>query len=171
MQSCTAVNFRIESLFMKKTNNNGKYRNNNNGYNPNYSLSYRFDSNSPAGKIAGTALELIKKYNDLAKDAYSSGDYITSEIFRQYAEHYRKIVTDINERRNYVHQSRRDHHQNTSDDNLDVQAGPETPVAEAEPASEPQEKKEFKVIEINEAQEASRPKRTYRRKEAEAAAL
>ena len=80
---------------MKKNNN--KYRNNNNQI---YSLNYKFDSCSIAGKISGTALELIKKYNELAKEAHSNNDYVNAEIFRQYAEHYRKIVTDINEKRN-----------------------------------------------------------------------
>ena len=80
---------------MKKNNN--KYRNNNNQI---YSLNYKFDSCSIAGKISGTALDLIKKYNELAKEAHSNNDYVNAEIFRQYAEHYRKIVTDINEKRN-----------------------------------------------------------------------
>lgn len=83
---------------MKKINN--RYRNNNNSSNNTiYSLNYKFDSNSIAGKISGTALDLIKRYNDLAKDAHSNNDYVTAEIFRQYAEHYRKIVTEINERK------------------------------------------------------------------------
>ncbi len=81
---------------MKKNN---KFRNG--GANSNaYSLNYRFDSISPAGKVSGTALDLIKKYNELAKEAHGSGDYIEMEIYRQYAEHYRKIVTEINERKN-----------------------------------------------------------------------
>ena len=78
-----------------------KYRNNNNNYaNQVYSINYKFDSISPAGKINGTALDLIKKYNELAKEAHGSGDYIEMEVYRQYAEHYRKIVTEINERKN-----------------------------------------------------------------------
>ena len=76
-----------------------KYRNNN--YNNQvYSINYKFDSISPAGKCSGTALDLIKKYNELAKEAHSNGNYIEAEVFRQYAEHYRKIVTEINERKN-----------------------------------------------------------------------
>lgn len=84
---------------MKKTNN--KYRNNNsNNYNNQiYSLNYKFDSISPAGKCSGTALDLIKKYNELAKEAHGNNDYVEAEVFRQYAEHYRKIVTDINEKK------------------------------------------------------------------------
>lgn len=83
---------------MKRTNN--KFRNNNNYNNQIYSLNYKFDSNSIAGKISGTALDLIKRYNELAKEAHTNNDYVSSEVFRQYAEHYRKIVTDINEKKN-----------------------------------------------------------------------
>lgn len=76
-----------------------KYRNNN--YNNQvYSINYKFDSVSPAGKFSGTALDLIKRYNELAKEAHANGNYIESEVFRQYAEHYRKIITEINERKN-----------------------------------------------------------------------
>lgn len=76
---------------------NNKYRNNNNQI---YSLNYKFDSTSIAGKISGTALDLIKKYNELAKEAHGNGNYVEMEVFRQYAEHYRKIVTEINEKKN-----------------------------------------------------------------------
>ncbi len=81
---------------MKK---NSKFRGNGGNSNA-YSLNYKFDSISPAGKVSGTALDLIKRYNELAKEAHGSGDYIEMEIYRQYAEHYRKIVTEINERKN-----------------------------------------------------------------------
>ena len=62
---------------MKKMNN--KYRNNNNQI---YSLNYKFDSTSIAGKISGTALDLIKKYNELAKEAHGNGNYVEMEVFR-----------------------------------------------------------------------------------------
>lgn len=76
-----------------------KYRNNNYN-NQMYSINYKFDSSSPAGKCSGTALDLIKKYNELAKEAQGNGNYVEAEVFRQYAEHYRKIITEINERKN-----------------------------------------------------------------------
>lgn len=84
---------------MKKINN-GKFRNSGGNNNAIYSLNYKFDSICSAGKFSGTALDLIKKYNELAKEAHSNGDYVEMEVFRQYAEHYRKIVTEINERKN-----------------------------------------------------------------------
>jgi hypothetical protein len=175
---------------MKKPNNNNKYRNNNNynnnNHNQGYSLNYKFDSNSIAGKVSGTALELIKKYNDLAKEASQNGDRVDAETFRQYAEHYRKIVTDINERKNNGHQNnqnnqnqRRNHNDNRNasvaetavedsaepkvvdGNSLDIPA-----VAQEEPKAV---RKEFTVIEIadaggNNEDESQKPKRTYRRK-------
>ena len=87
---------------MRKINNGQKFHNNSNNNNYNntiYSLNYKFDSVCSAGKFSGTALDLIKKYNELAKEAHSNGNYVEMEVFRQYAEHYRKIVTEINERK------------------------------------------------------------------------
>ena len=164
---------------MKKTNS--RYRNNN-SFNTIYSLNYKFDSNSIAGKISGTALDLIKRYNDLAKDAHSNNDYVTAEIFRQYAEHYRKIVTEINERKNAREQAE-------ANDNVNMPENEENlkndTVAEkvAECPEEEQKKdavdnesiktkKSFHVIEISKGAENSadkenlevKPKRTYHRK-------
>jgi len=73
-----------------------------------YSLNYKFDSVSAAGKFCGTALDLIKKYNELAKEAHSNGNYVEMEVFRQYAEHYRKIVTEINERKSQFYDAQND---------------------------------------------------------------
>ena len=159
--------------YMKKNN---KYRNNNN--NQIFSLNYKFDSSSIAGKFSGTALDLIKRYNELAKDSQSNGDYVNAEVFRQYAEHYRKIVTEINERKNQmrpktdenglaVSSSSSDPEGNTmTSENAplpqdNAQSG-EKKIAEKEDlsdnnmqetkgASAPTVKKEFKVIEISSA--------------------
>ena len=101
--------------------NSGRFRPNSG--NSIYSLNYKFDSISSAGKFNGTALELIKKYNELAKEAHSNGDYVEMEVFRQYAEHYRKIVTEINERKS---QNR----ENSAAEN--VAAAPSDEAAEAD---------------------------------------
>ncbi len=152
---------------MKKTNN--KYRNNNS--NQIFSLNYKFDSISVAGKISGTALDLIKKYNELAKESHANGDYVTAEVFRQYAEHYRKIVTEINEKKNaqkIVNFPKENAQVENGGDNsvsnadLDADsaslvchnndgANAEEAVA-AELAAPVVEKKEFKVIEISAAE-------------------
>lgn len=151
---------------MKKQNNRFRNGNNNNGY----TLNYKFDSVSIAGKISGTALDLIRRYNDLAKEAQGSGNYVEMEVYRQYAEHYRKIVTDINERRQ---QNRQDNQpQNKAEENeaeneqtaTEEQAEPAEVTAAANgyvetlPASEPV--KTFTVVEVTETAEkpAEEPK-------------
>lgn len=137
---------------MKKNN---KFRNN--GNSNAYSLNYKFDSVSPAGKYNGTALDLIKRYNELAKEAHSSGNYIEMEVFRQYAEHYRKIVTEINERKN-LHQEMAAS-ENTAnqtspapEENSDTASNTATPVQANQeinpPAAENGSKKSFKIVEI-----------------------
>lgn len=101
---------------MKKINNN-KFRGN-----TVYSLNYKFDSVSSAGKFSGTALDLIKRYNELAKEAQSNGDYVEMEVFRQYAEHYRKIVTEINERKNQYKDNQAENQSEVSENNQDNQS-------------------------------------------------
>ena len=149
---------------MKKNNN--KFRNNNNNM---YNLNYRFDSVSPAGKCCGTALDLIKRYNELAKEAHSAGDYVEMEVFRQYAEHYRKIVTEINERK----ASFQAQNMQPADDNGNM-------VEEASPQNNAQEvvvqeplslkRKTLKVVDVTQSGNAIetvdtvKPKRVYKKK-------
>lgn len=175
---------------MKKMNN--KYRNNNNQI---YSLNYKFDSTSIAGKISGTALDLIKKYNELAKEAHSNGNYVDMEVFRQYAEHYRKIVTEINEKRNLSQSRSQDRHfesqeqisdsdttvsnDNTEEVTATSESNDNETSAEVEEAMQP--RREFKVIEISATEanaaiaaqnettsEQPKAKRSYRKKTAAA---
>lgn len=145
-----------------------KYRNNN--YNNQvYSINYKFDSVSPAGKFCGTALDLIKKYNELAKEAHANGNYVEAEVFRQYAEHYRKIVTEINERKNIRFNNKDTQANNeTSETNEEIdnteaqntQAPAENNDSEKKSSESQQEntlvetkvkssKKSFKVIEVS----------------------
>lgn len=154
---------------MKKINNNNKFRGN-----AVYSLNYKFDSVSPAGKCSGTALDLIKRYNELAKEAQNNGDYVGMEVFRQYAEHYRKIVTEINERK---YQSREQQSANNAPsengesvpiaDNglVETESAAPTPSAPAEPvenapeaapAEKPQlrRRRNFTVVEVSEPEKA-----------------
>lgn len=116
---------------MKKINNSNKFRGN-----AVYSLNYKFDSVSPAGKCSGTALDLIKRYNELAKEAQNNGDYVGMEVFRQYAEHYRKIVTEINERK---YQTRDNANNNTAPKNNEAEAEPvaDNGLVETESAEQP----------------------------------
>lgn len=83
--------------------NGGNHQQHNN--NPNRS----FDSNGPDVKVRGSAAHIYEKYQQLARDATSSGDRILAENYLQHAEHYYRIVkamqptrvmTDINDEDN-----------------------------------------------------------------------
>ena len=49
-----------------------------------------------------SAEKLLEKYNDLAKEALSSGDRILSESYFQHADHFMRIVEDKNKNQNKV---------------------------------------------------------------------
>lgn len=167
---------------MKKNN---KFRNN--GNSNAYSLNYKFDSISPAGKVSGTALDLIKKYNELAKEAHGSGDYVEMEVYRQYAEHYRKIVTEINERKNYRQEQANNQTQSLDDEAASEENSQNSEQQNVENNVEPIvqtpmpiRKKTFKIVEIkpsneelktdtpdtveNKTEVVEKPKRVVRRK-------
>ncbi len=149
---------------MKKINNN-KFRGN-----AVYSLNYKFDSVSPAGKCSGTALDLIKRYNELAKEAQNNGDYVGMEVFRQYAEHYRKIVTEINERKYQARDNQNGGNnteaaaENNSGESVNnglvetqsaepAPAASETPTQTTEPARKPRRTRAFTVIDASNSAE------------------
>lgn len=58
------------------------------GANPNRTL----DSNGPDIKIRGTVSHIYEKYQTLARDAISSGDYVGAENYLQHAEHYFRVL-------------------------------------------------------------------------------
>ncbi|MBR6408758.1 MAG: DUF4167 domain-containing protein [Alphaproteobacteria bacterium] len=141
-----------------------------------YNLNYRFDSVSPAGKFSGTALDLIKRYNELAKEASSAGNYVEMEVFRQYAEHYRKIVTEINERKNTNQPQLQTKSQEAVDDASEQTNS--APIEEEKPEQSTEvitqkplslKKKTLTVIEVKENDQVEqskeeKPKRIYKKK-------
>jgi len=52
-----------------------------------------YDSNGPAGKVRGTAQQVLEKYQALGRDAMTAGDRIGAESYYQFAEHYHRIVS------------------------------------------------------------------------------
>jgi len=55
-----------------------------------------YDSNGPEVRIRGTAFQISEKYEALAKDSRSTGDMVMAESYLQHAEHYQRIITEIN---------------------------------------------------------------------------
>jgi hypothetical protein len=59
----------------------------------NYSNNENFKRKSP-GRNNHNAPKLIEKYNDLAREASSSGDKILSENYLQHADHFMRILNE-----------------------------------------------------------------------------
>ena len=89
-----------------RNNNNGVRRNNfrrgdrnfkSTGDRPkfvsNYSSNENFKRKAP-GRNNHNASKLIEKYNDLAREASSSGDKILSENYLQHADHFTRIINE-----------------------------------------------------------------------------
>jgi hypothetical protein len=51
-----------------------------------------YESNGPEGRVRGTPAQVADKYDGLAKDAASAGDYVLAQSFWQHAEHYRRVL-------------------------------------------------------------------------------
>ena len=87
-------------------NNNNVRRNNfrrndrvfkNNGDRPKFTSSYSNNDNfkrKVPGRNNHNAPKLIEKYNDLAREASSSGDKILSENYLQHADHFTRIMNE-----------------------------------------------------------------------------
>ena len=63
----------------------------------NYTNNENFKRKAP-GRNNHNAPKLIEKYNDLAREASSSGDKILSENYLQHADHFTRV---LNEQENY----------------------------------------------------------------------
>lgn len=77
------------------TNRRSRSRNNNRGKGGNNRAKV-YDSNGPEVRIRGTAHQISEKYEALAKDARSAGDAVLAESYLQYAEHYQRIISEMN---------------------------------------------------------------------------
>jgi hypothetical protein len=79
---------------MRGRNNNHNNNNNRRNHNP---LTRVYESNGPDVKIRGTANHVAEKYLQLARDAQSSGDPVSSENYFQHAEHYFRLIAAAQE--------------------------------------------------------------------------
>tara|TARA_B100001057_G_scaffold166232_1_gene166916 strand:- start:177 stop:584 length:408 start_codon:yes stop_codon:yes gene_type:complete len=72
-------------------------------FNPNFSNNDNFQRKAP-GRNNHNASKLIEKYNNLAREALSTGDKILSENYFQHADHFTRILKEqeINKRAKFV---------------------------------------------------------------------
>ena len=64
-----------------------------NKFNNSFSTNETFQRKSP-GRNNHNASKLIEKYNNLAREALSSGDKILSENYFQHADHFTRVCND-----------------------------------------------------------------------------
>jgi hypothetical protein len=56
-----------------------------------------YESNGPDMKVRGPASLIAEKYQQLARDAQTSGDLIAAEGYLQHAEHYNRLIAAAQE--------------------------------------------------------------------------
>ena len=97
---------------IRRSSRTGRSRNNfrNNG---------RRNSNSNSNGInLGNAKAAHEKYLEKAKEAISSGDRVSAENFLQYADHYKRIIVELEEKREAAEEE--NHDNNDNNDNGDI---------------------------------------------------
>ena len=80
----------------RRQNRGSNRRNFNNGnLNGNINKNTVIDSSGPDGRQRGSVAQLNEKYTSLASDASSSDDRILAESFLQFADHYSRLLKEI----------------------------------------------------------------------------
>ena len=80
----------------RRQNRGSNRRNFNNGnINGNINKNTVIDSSGPDGRQRGSVSQLNEKYTSLASDASSTDDRILAESFLQFADHYYRLLKEI----------------------------------------------------------------------------
>jgi len=108
------------------------------GGKPQQNVNRAFDSNGPDNvKIRGHAQHVFEKYQQLARDAFSSGDRVLAENYLQHADHYFRVLRMLQPQRPAAEILGRDVF--TSGLDIDFEDEGEGFEDSGEAASEPQE--------------------------------
>src|SRR5690606_7076089 len=114
-------------------------RNRGGGGKPQHNANRAFESNGPDNvKVRGAAQSIFERYQQLARDAASSGDRVLAESYLQHAEHYFRTVRAMQPQRPVAEIYGRDQYSSGID--IDFEAEPEeateTPEAAADEGGE-----------------------------------
>ena len=77
----------------RRNDRNYKSNGERNKFNNNFSNTENFQRKAP-GRNNHNAPKLIEKYNNLAREALSSGDKILSENYFQHADHFTRVLNE-----------------------------------------------------------------------------
>ena len=101
-------NFRRNDRNFKSNDDRPKYRSN-------FSNNENFQRKVP-GRNNHNASKLIEKYNNLAREALSSGDKILSENYFQHADHFTRILSEQETIKKARYESDTEENKNLTDD-------------------------------------------------------
>ena len=110
----------------RRSDRNFKSNGDRNKFNNNFSNSDNFQGKIP-GRNNHNAPKLIEKYNNLAREALSSGDKILSENYFQHADHFTRILNE-KESQKKVFNNKSSVGLNNSTDNLENKSSTEKGV-------------------------------------------
>ena len=102
----------------RRNERNFKSNGERNKFNNSFSSSDNFQRKSP-GRNNHNAPKLIEKYNNLAREALSTGDKILSENYFQHADHFTRILNDQDAQKKL--NSTSNHVTNSSQNIIDVE--------------------------------------------------
>lgn len=103
------------------------------GGKPQQNANRAFDSNGPDNvKVRGNAQHVFEKYQQLARDAQSSGDRVLAENYLQHAEHYFRLLRAMQPQRPASEFLGRDQYGSNFD--IDFEDEPQAGAPEAETA-------------------------------------
>src|SRR3974390_1378925 len=103
------------------------------GGKPQHNTNRAFDSNGPEGvKVRGAAQHVYEKYQQLARDAQTSGDRVLAENYLQHAEHYFRLLRAMQPQRPIAEIIGRDQFVSGYDIDFEDGSGGETGEAAAE---------------------------------------
>ena len=89
---------------MRKNNGRRRHRGQNRRNFNNLNKNTVIESFGPVSQIRGNVQQLNEKYNNLGNDAASNDDKVLSETYYQFADHYHRLLKEIeiaNENKNF----------------------------------------------------------------------
>ncbi len=89
---------------MRKNNGRRRHRGQNRRNYNNLNKNTVIESFGPISQIRGNVQQLNEKYNNLGNDAASNDDKVLSETYYQFADHYHRLLKEIeiaNENKNF----------------------------------------------------------------------
>ena len=116
----------------RRNDRNFKTNNDRSKFTSNFKNNENFQRKIP-GRNNHNAPKLIEKYNNLAREALSSGDKILSENYFQHADHFTRILNE-KEIQKKIFNNRSSADLNNSTDNLENKASTEKDVSNLDEA-------------------------------------